>query len=399
MSQIILNIKYIAVFSALSLFALFLSVRPIFAQEMVISGNGSGADSQVLITSDSQTTVEQSNQANITNDVNVAADTGNNSASSNTATDTSINTGNINSDTSIQNSVNTSVVSLDCCPNQSDLNVNISDNGTNSQNLVDLNLSNNTSIDVNQYAYINNTVNGDANTGLNSANDNSGGDVSIKTGNINVSDDIRNHQINNTYVSAGAGGTDLNVKISGNGSDSNNLVALSLSNNLLINVQNISDILNSSNWFLNTGGNSANGNSGGSVAIITGDINVNTKITNDGINSNEVIVACCDTIFDPGDDPFDPADPGDDPAGGPISSLPSSSTSKSDQTQSSAPGSNSSSPGQVLAQAIGAAGQILPATGSLWTILLTLAALIMFMSGLYLRQHPGRDPSLRYVYV
>lgn len=380
----------------LSLFALVFSVRPAFAQELVISGNGSDSDSQVQVSLNATTTVEQSNQANVVNDVNIAADTGNNSASSNTATDTSINTGNINSDTSIQNSVNTSVVSLDCCPNQSDLNVNISGNGTNSQNLVDLNLSNDTNINVYQDAYVSNSVNGSANTGTNSANNNSGGDVSITTGNINVSDEIKNAGINNTEVSASQGGFNLAVKISGNGSDSSNSLSLSQTNNLLINVQNISDILNSSNWILNTGGNSANGNSGGSVSIITGDINVNTKIVNDGINSNEVIVACCDTIFDPGDDPFDPAD-GDDPAGGPISSLPS--TSKSDQSQSSsAPGPGSSSAGGVLAQAIGAAGQILPATGSLWTIILTLAALIMFLSGLYLRQHPGRDPSVRYVY-
>lgn len=388
MYQIILGI---------SLFALILSAGPAYAQELVISGNGSSSDSQVQVSLNAQTTVEQSNQANVTNDVNVAADTGNNSASSNTATDTSINTGNINSDTSIQNSANTSNVSLDCCPNQSGLNVNISDNGTNSDNSVDLSLSNNTNINVYQDAYINNIVNGSANTGTNSANDNTGADVSITTGNINVSDQIKNVGINNATVSAPQGVFDLAVKISGNGSDSNNSVSLSLSNILQINVNNISNILNNSSWVLNTGGNSANGNTGGSVSIVTGDINVNTNIVNDGINSNEVIIACCDSIVvDPGDDPFDPAD-GDDPVGGPIPSLPS--TSKSDQTQSSAPGPGFSSAGGVLAQAIGAAGQILPATGSFWTIILTLAALIMFLSGLYLRRHPGRDPSLRFIYA
>lgn len=396
MNKFILRLNYAVILTTLAIMGLFFAISAVHAEELVISGNGSGSDSQIQVSLNATTTVEQSNQANVVNDVGVSANTGDNTASSNTASQTAINTGNINSDTSIQNSVNTSNVNLNCCPNEPNANVNISGNGSSSDNSVSLNQNQNTQINVNQNAYINNTVNGSANTGLNNANDNTHGDVSIATGNIDVKDDVKNHGINNSNVSAPQGGSDLQIKISGNGSDSNSSVNLSISNNLKINVNNYSDIQNSNSWDLNTGGNHADGNSGGSVTISTGDINLNTKIENGPINISRVNVRCCNGS----NNPQSPNDPGN-PAGGPIQSSlpPSSSTSSSGDNHSSNLGSDDSSEGSVLAQAAQAAGQILPQTGSFWTILLTLASLMMFVLGLYLRQHPGRDPSLRYVYA
>lgn len=365
-----------------------LSATSAQAQELVISGNGSSSDSQITTTVNSTTTIEQSNQANIQNDVQLNANTGENSTSDNTNADTQIQTGDINTQVSTENSANISTVSLDCCPDVPST-ITITGNGSDSQNSVDLNQNSDTQIDIVQNTYIQNNVSGSANTGGNRASDNSGGNTTITTGNINVNLNVENKNINSANVAAGQGNTSLNVKISGNGSYSTNLANVYLNNNLNISIDNRAEIINSAIWDLITGENTANGNSGGNVSIATGDINFMAEIINGPINQSLVTIGCCDDINDL-DDPDDP----DDPEGGPSQTSPPPSTSQPPSSSSSPGPGSSSSNGQVLA-ALTQAGQILPATGSMWTIILTLASLIMFMLGLYLRLHPGQDPGRR----
>lgn len=367
-----------------------LSATSAQAQELVISGNGSSSDSQITTTVNATTTIEQSNQADIQNDVQLDLNTGENSTQDNTNADTQITTGDINTQVSTENSANVSTVFLDCCP-QSPSTITITDNGSDSQNSVVFNQKSDLQIIIDQNTYIQNNVTGSANTGRNQANDNSGGNTTISTGNINVNLEVENQNINMTNVSAPRVGGNVNIKIAGNGSYSNNLVNVSLNNNLNIKIDNRAHIINSSIWDLITGENQANGNTGGNVSITTGDINFVAAIINGPINGSLVTIGCCGDPGDSGgpDDPGDsgdsgnPDDPGDQSDEPPPTSPPPSSSSPG-------PGSSSSN-GQVLA-AVAAPGQILPATGSMWTIILTLASLIMFMLGLYLRLHPGRDP-------
>lgn len=372
-----------------------LSASSAEAEELVISGNGSSADSQITVSTTTNTTVEQSNQASIQNDVQLDLNTGENSTSDNTASDTQITTGDINTQVSTDTSANVSMVSLDCCPNPEST-IAVTDNGSDSQNSINFAQKLDTQINIYQNAYIQNSVTGSANTGGNSANDNTGGSVTIETGNINVSSNIVNKNINMTNVSAPQANGSVDIKISGNGSYSNNLADISLNNNLNINIDSQADILNNSIWDLITGRNQASGNTGGNVYIATGDINFVAEIINGPINESLVTIDCCDDPDDPADpgDPSDPSDPDDprDPEGGPppANQPPSPSSNPG-------PGSSTPSNGQVLAAM--AAGQILPATGVSWTIILSLVSLIMFMLGLYLRRHPGQDPGKRVIYV
>ena len=310
--------------------------------------------------------------------------------------DTQIQTGDINTQVSIENSANVSTVLLECCP-QPPSTITITGNGSDSQNLVDFQQNSDTQININQNAYIQNNLNGSANTGGNQANNNSGGNTTITTGNINVNLNIENTNINMTNVSAPQANGSVTIKIAGNGSYSNNLVNVSLNNNVNISIDNRAEIINSAIWDLITGRNEASGNTGGNVSITTGDINFMAEIVNGPINVSLVNIGCCDNVDDPGD-PADPAADPDDPAGEPSPTLPPPSNSQPPPSSSNPGPGSSHSNGEVLA-ALTTAGQILPATGSLWTMILTLASLLMFVLGLYLRLHPGQDPGKRLVHV
>src|SRR5687768_11308617 len=61
---------------------------------LTISGNGSDSDSDIDVNRDNNTTVNQTNVANVDNNVNVSASTGGNSASDNTGGDVQLRTGN-----------------------------------------------------------------------------------------------------------------------------------------------------------------------------------------------------------------------------------------------------------------------------------------------------------------
>src|SRR3989344_2565638 len=153
--------------SAIVLMALvipaLLSASSAEAQELVISGNGSSSDSQIQTSITSTTIIEQSNKADIQNNVQLNANTGENSASDNTSADTQITTGDINTQTSIENSANVSTVLLECCPQPPSI-ITITGNGSDSQNLVDFQQNSDTQININQNAYIQNNLNGSANT-------------------------------------------------------------------------------------------------------------------------------------------------------------------------------------------------------------------------------------------
>src|SRR3989344_414170 len=91
-----LPIKLVVIFLSTSL----LVAPQVKALDLVISENGSDSVSEIIIESQTQTHVEQSNNANFTNDITANADTGNNYASANSG-DTSIVTGNIKVDTNV----------------------------------------------------------------------------------------------------------------------------------------------------------------------------------------------------------------------------------------------------------------------------------------------------------
>src|SRR3989344_8850664 len=163
---------------------------PAFAGTTIeISGNGSSSDNDANVTLQQQTTVVQENNADIDNNVDVSADTGNNDANDNTGGDVDIDTGDATVDVSVSNTVNSKTANVDCCPT-GETEVLISGNGTDSKNNAELNMANETELFQSNNADIDNHVDADAKTGKNDAEDNTGGSVSIDTGNATVKTDL-----------------------------------------------------------------------------------------------------------------------------------------------------------------------------------------------------------------
>ena len=365
-----------------------------YATELIISGNGTSADSEVVLNTTTTANITQTNDAQISSYVDTQAITGDNGVSANTGSDSSITTGDISTDTSISNTVNLSEVNSNCCPSASGVNLTITGNGVDSTNTIEADINNQTTVTVDQVANIQNNIINNASTGENSA-ENNNGNVLISTGNIKIDAQISNQFINVSEISAPQLNTDLSVKISDNGANSENRVRVNLASLSFLSITNLSDIQNSIVNNASTGGNLADNNLG-DVAIITGDIWIGTNIENGPINVGLIKIPCC---FAGGiDDPADPSDPGNGGTGGdtgntsspPDSSLPSSSAASSSSS------SSSSSGGEVLGVALAQAGQILPSTGSNLIFMLTLVSLLMFLLGLYLRYHPGCDPGFRW---
>jgi hypothetical protein len=363
---------------------LFTSVQGVLALEIEISGNSSG-NNEVSITSSSTTEVTQTNTATVTNDITVNANTGNNTASNNSG-DVAIDTGNIETNVSVENSANTSIAEAGCCiTNTNSAKISGNSGGNNS---IQVNSGANTVVAVNQIATINNIVNGSANTGKNNASFN-GGNVNISTGWIKQNDTIVNKNVNIAHTVVYAGDPAWNISISGNGSGSKNDILLNLSNNTITRVYNNADLNNISLWKLTTGDNTANKNEG-SVTITTGNIYSSTAIKNDGINVSNVTVDCCKNDEPPIITP--PVTPPPPPAGGCVNGCGGSSDNPklSSGNGGGTGGSSSSSTGSVLG------GAILPATGMSFWLFATIANILMFLLGLYLRMKAGRSPAKAY---
>lgn len=158
---------------------------------ITLSGNGEGSTSDADVTVTSTTTVNQTNTADIQNNVDLTANTGDNSADNNTDGDTIITTGDITQKVDVLNIANANGTS-DGGSYTQETNVSISDNGTGSTNNVSIDLTNDKNINQSNSAEVENNVDLDANTGGNSTSDNSGGNVNISTGGVNQLTSITN---------------------------------------------------------------------------------------------------------------------------------------------------------------------------------------------------------------
>lgn len=357
------------------------------AEEIVISGNGSDASSEVNISSSQNTDVQQSNNATVSNDVAVSSGTGDNSASGTTNGDTSITTGDIAQDVAVENTMNTSSVTNGGCCSQPGGGT-ISNIGTDSQNTITSNITQQTNVQISQNVSIFNTISGVAVTGNNQANDNSGGNVTIQTGNILVNEQIKNGPINVTKTDITTGTSGLfSFLIKGNGSGSNNTIHSTVQNDTDVTIDNRATVINNSIWNLITGNNDADDNTDGDVVIKTGDISLTVLLENGPINVNEVTVTnCCEEQKPPEEKPPVKEPPHEQPpaVGGPQPTNPT----KNDDNK---PGSGSDGKGgEVLGIAL---EKILPSTGSMLLYIL-LGNIIMLFFGVILRLRSGNAPGL-----
>lgn len=169
---------------------------------VTITGNGSGSNNNVNGSTAHTTNVTVSNTANITNNITVNANTGSNTANDNSG-NVLIKTGNISVNNSVKNApVNKAIVDIRT-GKSSDLNLKIAGNGTESRNNINyLDYATNT-VFVDNYANIFNNVLLNLNTGNNEADGNNG-DVTLITGDIDVTTEIVN-SVNSSKVTIDCG--------------------------------------------------------------------------------------------------------------------------------------------------------------------------------------------------
>lgn len=141
-----------------------------FGGSALIANNGAESDNAIILRNGATTTLNQNNNAYITNDVTNHANTGNNHADFNTGGGVFIGTGNAYNNTSIQNLANFNWAALNACGCMADGagHVAIVGNGAFSHNTVRDNFGNVLADYQNNYAGITNRVRNDQSTGYNS---------------------------------------------------------------------------------------------------------------------------------------------------------------------------------------------------------------------------------------
>lgn len=152
-----------------------------------------------------------------------------------------------------------------------DLTVVVEGNGSHTDNTVTVGQTTTTQVNQTNTANVSNNVSATSNTGNNGADDNTGGDVSIDTGDAKALVEVQN-QLNSNEASVACGGCnpDVEVKVSGNGTKSDNDVNLGLKNSTWVVQDNDADVENDVEVKANTGKNYADDNTGGDVEIDTG---------------------------------------------------------------------------------------------------------------------------------
>ncbi|MBU4017216.1 hypothetical protein KKF69_07130 [Patescibacteria group bacterium] len=360
------------------------------AESISITGNGEGSSSEVNISNNTETNIQQTNTAEINNNVDTTADTGNNTTDNNTGGNNDITTGDVSQTIDISNETNTSIVDQNCCVTPTPAStITISGNGTDSNNSTSLTSIYQTTVVINQNAKIMNSITETANTGNNSA-DNNTGKVSIHTGDIVSAKNINNNSINSSRVSiSNNSNNDTQVKISNNGGGSINNITFDKNNTTIISINNSSNITNNITSDLNTGNNHADGNTG-DVIIRTGDIISAIEIQN-RTNLDDITIACTDPdqpdpdpITDPVEDQnIDPIQPPKDLPPTPRPIDPTFLTNKS---------TGPSDPPTQIGQVAAAVASILPATGNNLLFFALIGNIMMLLLGAYLRLRSGNSP-------
>lgn len=261
-----------------------------------ISGNGAGSNNNVGVDTSTTTVVTQTNTANIQNNVNVTTNSGGNTANKNTGGSVTVATGDASASVNVTNNANSNAASVDNCGScLGGIEAKISGNGADSTNKILVGSESETHVTQANDANVENNVTVNAKTGNNTANKNTGGDVTIDTGNATVDDVSVSTSVNanQAMIGGGSGDTGLSLWITGNGADSNNTIGLDVDNSIVVAQANEADIENNISVTANTGNNTAKKNTGGGVAIETGDADVAVDVDNTANFNVADVNDCC----------------------------------------------------------------------------------------------------------
>jgi hypothetical protein len=307
------------------------------------TGNGSGSTNTAGVDLLNTDNTFQNNDALIGNELVLFADSGNNTASSNTGGDTSITTGDANvsgsaltfANNNIAGDVVYAVVNIfgdligdiilteemmkACCGGN--IAATNSGNGSGSTNNANIATTNADTTTQTNNADLNNTLLLSAQTGSNETSSNTGGDSSITTGDTSIMASVLNVVNTNIFDGnmwlvivneagnwvgklmgfpegqnfAGSEGTEFTIDANGvitaantgNGSDSVNNSNVTQNNSSTTTQNNNAVVNNSMNLSANTGNNEASRNTGGNSNITTGDARIIANIVN-FVNNNIV---------------------------------------------------------------------------------------------------------------
>jgi hypothetical protein len=270
-----------------------------FAETLSNVGNGVDSTNNVTANQTNTTSVNQTNSASIYNDISVVSDTGNNTANSNTGGDVKVTTGDSGAKVKVENFANSNQAWVNgCCDAAGDATITNQGNGDSSDNDATLNTFNATSLVQDNYAGIYNGVYVDSNTGYNEADRNTGNgasSVGVTTGDALTQVAVGNAANSNKAIvgspAAVAGaGSDLTIGNGGNGVDTDNSATANLFNSNEVYQSNAAWVTNWVGVESNTGYNTANSNTGGDVAIDTGDSAIAVGLTTQ-VNSNLAAIA------------------------------------------------------------------------------------------------------------
>jgi hypothetical protein len=262
--------------------------------EIKVSGNGADSQNAVQYGTTNNNTVAQNNNADFDNNVKyLKASTGNNDADKNTGGDVEVETGDASVTVAVSNWANANSARIGGGDDMgNDVSLQILENGADSDNSIKVESSANNTVAQNNYADFDNHIGGSANTGDNDANKNTGGDVSVETGDASVDVTVDNMaNFNWADINCGCTTGDLTAKIAGNGYDSENAIEGEFGSNQTVAQNNDASFDNYAKYLdAKTGNNDADKNTGydgSDPSVETGDADVTVE-ANNSANMNSV---------------------------------------------------------------------------------------------------------------
>lgn len=308
----------------------------------VNAGNGAGSSNTNQAALNVQNANFQTNDAAVGNNLMLVADSGRNTANDNTGGDTTLTTGNATVDANVVSLANNNLSgniqvgvvniygnlqgdiilpdnALSCSSCSANTTAGNSDNGANSTNVATTNTTSQTDTTQQNNAAITNNLTYGATTGGNSADENTDGSANVQTGQASV--DSHTLNIANSNVDggtwwlvlvnkagqwvgqilgapdgstmSGSSGTQFTIDAkgnvvatnTGNGAGSTNIATTTSNSQNTTSQSNTATLLNNINLLANTGGNSANDNTGGDTHIQTGNAQIIANLIN-FVNNN-----------------------------------------------------------------------------------------------------------------
>jgi hypothetical protein len=201
--------------------------------DVEISGNGADSDNEANLGLTTETKVFQNNVAEIKNRIDADSSSGGNEANKNTGGDVKVETGNATTGVLIMNKANSNIAEIGG-GGAGSVSLKILGNGADTDNNIGLTLARSLSLTQDNKADISNKVEADSKTGKNEAEENTGGNVKIDTGDASTGVAIDNIA-NFNYADLDCGCLmDVLAKVAGNGADSDNSIKAGLVDGRLI---------------------------------------------------------------------------------------------------------------------------------------------------------------------